>query len=104
MLIAEYVNETRILTCVLKYLNGNKVLRAKILTKDALKQQILTDSIAKNYCSCRGKHIVYTHFLAQYLNKTHILTSISKHLNNNKSLTQNVLIRQILTRFHTEYT
>ena len=31
--------------------------------------------IAKIYCSCRGiKHIVQTHFLAQYLNKTHILT------------------------------
>ena len=32
----------------------------KIFTKDALKRQILTDSIAKNYCLilCRGKHIV----------------------------------------------
>ena len=56
--IAEYVNETRILTCILKYLNGNKVLRAKILTKYVLKRQILTDSIAKNYCLCRGIHIV----------------------------------------------
>ena len=32
------------LTCMLKYLNGNKVLRAKIPTKDVLKRQIL-----KNY-------------------------------------------------------
>ena len=56
--IAEYVNKTRILTCILKYLNENKVLRAKILTKGVLKRQILTDSIAKNYCFCRGKHIV----------------------------------------------
>ena len=31
----------------MKYLNGNKVLRAKILTKDVLKRQILKDSIAK---------------------------------------------------------
>ena len=44
--IAEYVHKTRILTCILKYLNGNKVPRAKILTKDVLKRQILTDSIA----------------------------------------------------------
>ena len=41
---------THILTCILKYLNGNKVFRAKIPTKDVLKRQILTDSIAKNYC------------------------------------------------------
>ena len=60
--------------------------------------------MAKNYCLCRGKHIVYAHFLAcaQYLNKTHILTCIFKHLNRNKVprakiLTQNVLKRQILT-------
>ena len=39
-------------------LNGEKVLRAKIPTKDVLKRQILTDSIAKNDCLCRGKHIV----------------------------------------------
>ena len=38
---------------MLKYVNGNKVFRAKILTKDVLKQQILTDSIAKNDCLCR---------------------------------------------------
>ena len=58
--------------------------------------------MAKNYCLWRGKHIVYAHFLAQYLNKTHILTCIFKHLNRNKVprakvLTQNVLKRQILT-------
>ena len=46
------------ITCILKYLNGNKVPRAKILTKDVLKRQILTDSIAKNDCLGRGKHIV----------------------------------------------
>ena len=85
-----------------KYLNGNKVPRAKILTKDVLKRQILTDSIAKNDCLGRGKHIVLTHFLTQYLKKTHILTCVSKHLNNNKVpratiLTQDVLKRQILT-------
>ena len=33
-------NKTHILTCTLKYLNGNKVLRAKIPTKDVLKRQI----------------------------------------------------------------
>ena len=31
-----------------KISKGNKVLRAKIFTKDALKPLILTDSIAKN--------------------------------------------------------
>ena len=56
--IAGYINKTHILTCIRKYLNENKVLRAKIPTKDVLKRQILTDSIAKHYCLCRGKHIV----------------------------------------------
>ena len=56
--VAEYVNKAHILTYIRKYLNGNKVLRAKISTKDVLKRQILTDSIAKHYCLCRGKHIV----------------------------------------------
>ena len=37
---------------MLKYLNGNKVFRAKILTKEVLKRQILTDSIAKNDQVC----------------------------------------------------
>ena len=46
--IAEYVNKTHIFTFMLKYLNANMVLRAKIPTKDVLKRQILTDSIAKN--------------------------------------------------------
>ena len=46
---------THILTCILKYLNGNKVFRAKIPTKDVLKRQILTDYIAKNYCLCRAE-------------------------------------------------
>ena len=45
--MAEHVNKTRILTLILKYLNGNKVLRAKIPTKNVLKRQILTNSIAK---------------------------------------------------------
>ena len=40
--IEEYGNKTHILTCIRKYLNRNKVLRAKIPTKDVLKQQILT--------------------------------------------------------------
>ena len=93
---------THILTCILKYLSGNKVFRAKIPTKDVLKRQILTDSIAKNYCLCRGKHVVETHFLAKYLNETHILTCILKHLDSHKVpcakiLIQNVLKRQILT-------
>ena len=46
------------ITCILKYLNGNKVPRAKILTKDVLKRQILTGSIAKNDYLGRGKQIV----------------------------------------------
>ena len=46
------------ITCILKYLNANKVPRTNILTKDVLKRQILTDSIAKNDCLGLGKHIV----------------------------------------------
>ena len=45
-----------------EFLNGNKVLRTKILTKDVLKRQILTDSIAKNDCLCRG----ITHHLKSF--------------------------------------
>ena len=57
--------------------------------------------IAKHYCLCRGKHIAKTYFLAQHVNKTHILTCILKLLNSNvvprsKILTKNVL-KQILT-------
>ena len=37
---AEYVNKTRILTCMLEYLNRKKVLRAKILMQNVLKRQI----------------------------------------------------------------
>ena len=40
------------------YAEISRVLRAKIPNKDVLKQQILTDSIAKHYCLCRGKHNV----------------------------------------------
>ena len=47
-LTAEYVYKTHILTCTLKYLTGNKILSAKILTQNVLKRQILTDSIAKH--------------------------------------------------------
>ena len=52
------------------------------------------------------KHAYYS--ACPYLNKTHILTCTSKHLNSNKVprakiLTQNVLKRQI-TVFHCEYT
>ena len=39
-LTAEYVNKTYILTCILQYLNRKKVLRAKILMQNVLKQQI----------------------------------------------------------------
>ena len=45
--LAEYLNRTRISTCILKYVNGKKVLRAKILTRNVLKRQIWTDVIAK---------------------------------------------------------
>ena len=71
----------------------------KNFTKDALRRQILTDSIAKNPVC-----VEVTHFLAQYLNKTNILTCVFKQINNNKVprakiLIQNVLKRQILTDF-----
>ena len=43
---AEYINKTHILTCILKYLNSNKVPRAKLPTQNVLKRLVLTDSIA----------------------------------------------------------
>ena len=42
--LAQYLNKTHILTCILKHINSNKVPRAKILTQIVLKRQILTDS------------------------------------------------------------
>ena len=42
--LAQYLNKTHILTCILKLINSNKVPRAKILTQIVLKRQILTDS------------------------------------------------------------
>ena len=41
---------------------------------------------------CRIQHNVRTRFLAEYLNKTHILTCILKHLNDD-----NVICAKILT-------
>ena len=37
---AEYVNKTRILTCMLEHLNRKKVLRANTFMQNVLKQQI----------------------------------------------------------------
>ena len=39
---AEYLNETHVLTCIQKHLNGKKVLGAKIVIQNVLKRQILT--------------------------------------------------------------
>ena len=51
------------LTCMLKYLNGNKILRAKIPTKDVLRRQILTDSIAKQWGLKAFKYMAVTGLL-----------------------------------------
>ena len=47
---AEYVNKTRILTCMLEYLNRKKVLRAKILVQNVLKRQIPPRNFTEERC------------------------------------------------------
>ena len=48
--LAEYVNKTCILTCMLEHLNHKKVLRAKILLQNVLKQQIPVRNFTKEPC------------------------------------------------------
>ena len=47
--LPQYLNKSHILTCILTHLNSNKVPRAKILTQNVFKRQILTYSIASIY-------------------------------------------------------
>ena len=47
---AEYVNKTRILTCMLEHLNRKKVLRAKILMQSVLKRQIQPRNFSEERC------------------------------------------------------
>ena len=49
-------------------------------------------------------HIIQTHFIAEYVNKTHILTCILKHLNSNKVSRAKILSQTTnFNRFHREY-
>ena len=42
------LNKTHIKTCILKHLQGKKILCAQILTQNVFKRRILTDSIVTN--------------------------------------------------------
>ena len=65
--LAECVNKTRILTCILEHLNPKKVLRAKILMQNVLKRQIPPRNFTEERCIAVKFESVFPSFSVVFL-------------------------------------